>query len=500
MKEQEFIETDESIDLSAYINVLIERKLLILTCLIITVFIVMFRTFLMTPIYSASSVLVIDRENRKSPVTGGELDFGSYQDQVLTFNTHFELIKSKPIIEEVIRELKLDSGAVKIDTNTHSFKGILRKYKENLQLLLKKDSTEKSEEDATGRMVASIQNTIKIKPTKDTRLLTISVENTNPELASNIANVLGSKYIEFDVASRLKATKKNMSFMNQEMYALKKQLEDDEQAFLEFKKNQNVFSLEGKQKIIDQKINEFNNEYLSTRNKRLELDAKLKEVEKQMGSTSDIFHTRSILSNSMIDDLYSKLTNLEMEANKIGKVFKSQHPQVLQINSEIEKAKVKLQTELKKEVDNLKSERSVLFAKEQTMENNIGAFEQDALDAGSKEMRYTILQRNLNTSQALYDTVLARMQESQINTGSPTSNIRIVEPASVPRSPIKPNKTRNLLLSVVLGLFGGVGLAFGMEYLDRSVRSEEDVEMYLELPLLAVIPKADENDRHGNYA
>lgn len=487
----------ETIHLSDYLKVLKKRRSLIIAFLIITVFATMLFSFLMEPVYQASSVMVIDKEESTS-VTGEKIDFGSYQSQLLTFNTHFKLIKSKPVVLEVIRELKLDSGKDKLETNP--FKDLLKRLKENVKLLIKKESPEVSPEDALDELVKTIQEGIEIQTTRETRLLTISAKNTNPELAGNIANALAKKYIEFDIGSRLQASQKNLAWMHEELYGLKKKLEDDEQKFLEYKKMQNVFSIEGKQKVIDQKISEFNNEYLTARNRRLELDAKLQEVEKQMASSPDVTHIRSILGNPSIETIYGNLTTLEMEANKLSKVFKKKHPKIVQITSEIEKVRTKLQMELKKEVENLKSERAVLFAREQTMEKNIGDFEKDALNAGSKELRYTILQRNVTTSQNLYDTLLSKVKESRVNSSGSTSNIRIVEIASVPQDPVKPNKKKNLLLSIILGVFGGIGLAFFMEYLDQTVRTEDDIQMYLGVPVLAVIPIAEENDKHGNYS
>jgi capsular polysaccharide biosynthesis protein len=119
------------------------------------------------------------------------------------------------------------------------------------------------------------------------------------------------------------------------------------------------------------------------------------------------------------------------------------------------------------------------------------------MNTNSMELKYTILQRNMDTSQKLYDTLVSKIKESGVVSGGATSNIRIVENASVPVDPLKPNKKKNLLLSLILGVFGGVGLAFFLEYLDQTVRTEEDVENVLGLPVLAVIPVADKSGNEG---
>jgi uncharacterized protein involved in exopolysaccharide biosynthesis len=148
-------------------------------------------------------------------------------------------------------------------------------------------------------------------------------------------------------------------------------------------------------------------------------------------------------------------------------------------------------------VENLKSERRVLVAREQTLEKNIAEFEAEALDTSAKELQYTILQRNVNTSKNLYDLMVSRIKESNILQTANTSNIRLVETAQVPVGPVSPNKRRNLLLSVVLGLFAGCGLAFFFEYMDRTVRTDEDIQQHFNLPVLSVIPKADKSVSYG---
>ena len=280
---------------------------------------------------------------------------------------------------------------------------------------------------------------------------------------------------------------------------MKKRLEDDEGAFYEYKQLNKVFSLDGKQKVIDQKISELNNQYLATRSRRQELDAKLAEIDKQYSDSKDIAYVRSILNNESIDAIYANLTSLELEQSRLGKVFKRKHPKIQQVSGEIAKVRAKLNAELSKEIENLKVRHTVLVNREQAMEETIAGFEDDAMNISSKEFKYTILQRNMDTSQQLYDTLVAKIKESGVASSGATSNIRIVEKASVPIDPTKPNKKKNLLLSIILGVFGGVGLAFFLEYLDQTVRTEEDVQNLLGLPVLSVIPVADKADREGYY-
>ena len=200
---------------------------------------------------------------------------------------------------------------------------------------------------------------------------------------------------------------------------------------------------------------------------------------------------RSLINNPMIENMYAKIVELEIELTRLSKIYKSKHPKIVQVRVELDKSEKRLALEIRKERENLTSQRKVLYAKEKILEKNINEFEDDALDTTSKELKYTIYQRNVNTSQNLYDLMLARVKESDVLQTADSSNIRLVETAQVPHGPVSPNKKRNLMMGIVLGLFGGCGLAFFLEYLDQTIRTEEDIQEHFNLPVLSVIPKSE---------
>ncbi len=103
-----------------------------------------------------------------------------------------------------------------------------------------------------------------------------------------------------------------------------------------------------------------------------------------------------------------------------------------------------------------------------------------------------MLERNVETNRKMYNNLLSRAKEYNILGNAGVSNVRITEKSTVPQVPVKPKKALNLILSIIFGLMTGVGISFLWEYLDRSLRTEEDVQRYLGLPVLSVIPLADQ--------
>jgi succinoglycan biosynthesis transport protein ExoP len=111
-----------------------------------------------------------------------------------------------------------------------------------------------------------------------------------------------------------------------------------------------------------------------------------------------------------------------------------------------------------------------------------------ANDLAEKLVQYHILQHDAESNKQLYDGLLQKLKEAGITAGLRSSNIRVVDPALAPSYPSRPQKGRNILLGLLVGLVGGVGLALLREYLDNTVKSPDDIEALTGLPSLAVVP------------
>jgi uncharacterized protein involved in exopolysaccharide biosynthesis len=484
-------EPEQSVHLTEYYYILAKHKWVVIASLILLVTLTMLFTFQMKPVYRATATLIIDTEQSASPLTGERIDYEGYASQSLTFNTHFKLITSYPLLQKVIKTLKLDQLDMEEGIEVSPWKELLTQFKKNIRLLLGREKKSLTQQEKLPQLTEKLKAKIDIEEVRNTRLLKVGVEDHDPVMARDIANTLAGSYITFNIDNRLRSSQNTLSWMTDQLYEMKKKLEDAEEEFLAYKQQAKLFSVKGRQKVIAQKIQEFNDAYLQARNKRLELDAKLTELDRLFKSRGNILRVRSLIDNALIDNLYSQLLESEIERSHISNVYKSKHPKIIQVNSRIDKTRKKLNEELKKEVENLKAERSLLLSREKVLQKTIADFENEGLATNRKELKYTILERNVETNQKLYETLLSKIKESNIVGNINVSNIRIAEQAVMPHEPVKPKKKLNLILSIIFGLMTGVGIAFLWEYLERSLRTEEDVRRYLDLPVLSVIPVAD---------
>jgi uncharacterized protein involved in exopolysaccharide biosynthesis/Mrp family chromosome partitioning ATPase len=486
---QNNIQTEQSKHLSEYYFILTKHKWIIIAACIIAVSLAIFHNSGLQPVYKTTATIIIESERRTSPITGQMMNYENFYLGEINFNTHYTLMTSRAVLERVVKNLKLDQIEKPEVSQKKTRQTFLSKFKHNIRILLGSKNKPSVTVDRILQLVARLRGSINIEHVENTRLLKINITDPDPVLAKNIANTLSRTYIDFNIDNRLKSSRNTLSWMTDQLYELKKKLEDSEEEFIAYKQKERLFSFTGRQDLIAKKIADFNTSYLQARNRRLELDSKLKELNPISELDDNILYARSVILNPVIDNLYSQLLDQEMRISQLSKVFKSKHPKLIQAKSKMDKTSIKLHDEVLKEVENLKFERSILFAKEKVLQNTIADFENEALDTNRQELKYMILQRNVETNKKLYDILLSKIKESNIIDNIDVSNIRIVEQALIPKWPVMESKMRNLMLGLIFGLMGGVGLIFFFEYLDRSLRTEEDVQRHLGLPVLSVIPE-----------
>jgi len=497
---------DAGLDVQEYFRVIRKHRNIVLVSLVLCVVLVTAWTYTTTPIYRAKSLIVIDSQSSKSPLTGERMNYESYFTETSRFKTHAKLLTSRAVLEQVAVNLAMNEQKTAPQKNESAVRGFLRevkasiRLKENIDTLSGKDKENTKPGSKLNKVAASLKSKIKVNEVRDTMLYEISVEDPDPVFARDAANTLAQTYIEFDIANRVKYSQNSFQWMSDQFYGVKKKLEDTERDFLKYKEDEKLFSVEGRQDEILYKKREANNSYLEARNKRLEMESKLKELNLlSTENKDDIRPAISLLNSTLVNSLYNQLIEAEMEKTRLSKVFKEKHPKMIQVNSRIDDIKETIGEEINKEKSNLVANLTALKSREKVYQNNAEDYEGEALAINRKQLQYTILERNVETNQRLHDTLLGKLKEADITDTMVVSNIRIVEEATRPRSPFKPNKQRNFLLSVIVGLMIGIGLAFLRENIDRTIRTEEDVQRVLGLTVLSVIPKAEKatGDSYG---
>jgi len=474
------------------------RIWVVLSVLFLTILFTGLYTFSMKPVYRATASLIIDKEASRSPLTGEQLQFEDYISQQLSFRTHFKLVTSRPVLEKVLAELG-PSGAQ--EQPAGFFRTLYSNLRSGIYQVLSGflgRETPQGEDAQLLRKVANLSKKITIEGVRDTRLLLVHVEDNDPQIARNIANAVAEDYILYDSGMRLESSRKILDWLSKQLYEMKKNVEEAEKAFQAFKTKENLISIEGNQTFNVQKIQEMNNDYIKTKSQRMEAEANIQELKKFMSGNTGHGAIPTFLNDGVLTGLNTELLNAEVEYQRLSGVYQRKHPEIIKVNSKIGELRTKIHQQMQKTLANAEASRSVLLARENSLQHAIKDIEKDAIDTNKKEVQYAILERDVGTNKELYNTLLAKIKQANITDEIIKSNLRLAEPAALPLNPVRPKKALYLTLGIMLGLAIGIGLAFFFEYMDQTVYSNKAVTEALGIPVLSEIPLEASNGKAGS--
>src|SRR6266545_1279328 len=230
---------------------------------------------------------------------------------------------------------------------------------------------------------------------------------------------------------------------------------------------------------------------------RYNLDVKLKSTrealawlnEQMTGLRAKVQQSSEALQNYRVK---SGLLGLQEQRSKLLQTYKEKHPEVLKIDAQMQQLSQRLDVELQKTLRTLETEFRVARAREDNLLSAVNQLRREGQDVNEKEIPYLALQRENESNQQLYEAVLKRVKETGVAGGLDANNVRVVEEAKSSAVPIRPRKALNLMVSLLIGVVAGIGSAVAIEYFDTSLKSPDDVQRVLGLPVLGIVPAFEE--------
>jgi uncharacterized protein involved in exopolysaccharide biosynthesis len=316
----------------------------------------------------------------------------------------------------------------------------------------------------------------------------VKFEHRDPAVAAEVANALARQYTKHNLDIKLKGAQDALAWLTEQMSGLKTKVQESSVALQNYRVKSGIMGLQEQRQITAQKIMDFNKAYLEAQAQRLSIEAKMNELTRianDRGGSQTIF---TVADSPLIQKLKAEASDLEVQKSKALKVYKDKHPEVLKLQAQIDQVAQKIDAEIRTMLRAVQTEYRVARAREETLLGNVNQLRKEGQELNEKEIQYLALQREADSNQQLYEAVLKRLKETGVTGGLETNNVSVIEEAPVPRAPIKPRKTINLIVSVLVGLFVGVGVALSIEYFDTTVKTPDDVERYLGLPVIGIVP------------
>ena len=512
-------EIDEEISLQDYIRVLRKRKWTIFTVTIIAIIIVLIANLFMQPVYKATTTILISQSGTQAAIFGGaeaNLIFGR-SDEV---ETQLEILKSYSIAKGAAERLPPDIFEKAREDNFEKKKedfrwlinilGKLRLKNVAASLLGVNDNRNHSNEPELSfkGTIKQIRGSLTVNSVRNTNIIEISSENNNPKLAAEIANTIAGVFVDESLTINRSRASEAKKFIEEQLLEKGKELAQEEEEKLQYKKQENILYLDEETKINIEQLANFQAQEAEVDNLIAENKAKLIEAHKQLERQSETYiSSETITANPIVQQLQNNLASLEIQLPALSEKYGKGSPQVTEVEIKIKETKNKISEKVAEIVGSKVSARNPIYqnllAQIVTLETNtisldtkmeaisktIKEYEKRLEKLPEKELQLARLERAVKVSENIYLLLLEKYQEARINEVMELGNMRIIDNALAPNEPIKPKKILNLTIGGVLGLMLGVMLVFFMEYMDNTIKTTDDIKRYLGLPVLGLIPK-----------
>jgi capsular exopolysaccharide synthesis family protein len=495
---------EREIHLSDYLRVVQKRLWIILLIFVAAVTMTAANVSKLQPYYQAAARIQIERESPniigfQEVVPQGYNFWGEEY-----YETQVKLLKSRSLAQEVVRRLNLrardmvTSGpAPPSPLRTTVVEPVKRLLgiappSPQAQSVAAEVAIESLEER---RLVGMVQGMISISPVKGTQLVDLVGTSGNPRLAAAVVNALAEAFIERNLRLRINTTKDATKWLTTELEEARKKVETSENALQRYKEAKDILVSKDRQDLVAQKLDELNSALIKAKTERITLETRYQQMEKAGGDSKSQV-TPDFLEDSMAQTLRKEYLELKNELETLSKTYTSKHPRIISLKERIKSQEEQIKAEINKVRKSIKNEYEVALAKERSFQEAVDQQKIMVQDLNQRYIQYDVLEREVQNNRRIYDVLLSRAKETGLVEGLQVGNIRIIDPAEVPGSPAGPNKNRSILLAVVLGLVGGLGFAFFLEYMDDSVKDPDDLEHYIQLPFLAPVPLIKPKGNH----
>jgi polysaccharide biosynthesis transport protein len=467
-------------------------------------------------VYYASSQVQVDLEN--NPMYAGKtapMIYSPVNDPAY-FNTQLQILTSPGLLRRVVKTLDLEHNQAFLRPQTSqsrsTWKTIMQMW--GMSSPEKKDPTKQpnalpltatvvpassSDDLAEAKRLAPYVNTLqaglRVEPVrenragfyKETRLIDIGYTHGDPDIAAKITNAVAETFVRSNLEKKNETNTSTSEFLSKRVTELQNQIHLDEEKLLGYAKSNQILSLDASQNTVVERLAGLNKQLLEAEN-----DRKMAEAEYNAAKTPGAATALAEAGDKDVNESEQKLADLKQKRAQLLVDATEEAPEVKEVEQQINEVQKHLNETRARNTStlltNLETKYRQSLSREQSLRTSFNQQKGETLSQNEAAINYRILQQEIETNKGLLDNLLQRSKENDVVLAGRPNNISVVDYAIVPDFPVGPARMRSVMLAFVLALALGVGLALFLEYLDDTIHSTDDVEKFLRMPALAVIP------------
>ena len=448
-----------------------------------------FVAYSLTPIYSATSTLLI--EPIKSKVVSIDEIYGGPSGTREHLQTQVEIMKSRELASKLVKSLKLGSHPAMDPLTAPEALSISIPWKKWLPAALQPEApaTPPSAEALTNIAISKVMSNLSVQPVRNSQLIRVSFESPDRELAAVVANEIARVYIENDLEGRLRMTQNAASWLSERVKGLRQSVEGSERALMEYRDREKIVDAKGIALGASSQLTSMTTNLVTAQQKVAELESSYRQVQAVLkgDSRTALESVPAVARSTNVTSLKNAESEAERKMAEAAKRYGPDHPRLISADADLRAARENTKRAVDSVVATITREYEIAKSTEQTMITSLDKSKTEIRDIGRKEFQLATLERDVQANRQLYDMFVSRSKETNITSDLQSAIARVIDPAIIPGGPVKPQKARIIQIWLGLGLLLGIALALMIERLDNAVRSTEDVAIKLEAPLLGIL-------------
>ena len=477
---------EDDFHLGEYWNTIRPHLWLVLCILIAAELLTALVVFNMTPLYTAESSILIERQapeilEPKNPQTA-DPDVASF------YKTQYEILQSRSLAAAVIRDLALDKDPLFTGAGASpSLTSILLRPVSWLFPSSPPSPHTAGRVELFGispRIISTYMSMLKIRPGYETRLATIAFTSPDAVLSAKVANAHVQAFIRQGYERHAESNQEAQHFLENQLVDLEKRIEKSEAALNDYRRARGIveFSLDDKDTMVSDRINALNKGLVQAEETRIALQA---DVEAIKGNDYDSLP--AVVSNSLIQNLKVQAAQLEGRYANLANEATLNYPPLAQLHAQLRQVQQREKHEVDRVVASIKTKYSSAVERENELKKDLETEKTNVMSLKDASLKDVVLAREVETNRALYQNVLERIKLLGVANEAQVTNVSIVDKAETPLTSSSPKKRLSLLLSGFLALLIGFGAILVMESTDSALKSAEEVYSFLRLPTLATV-------------
>jgi polysaccharide biosynthesis transport protein len=459
----------KSFDIGEYIRTILKWKSFVAAAIILSVLAAMLYSYMQTPLYSATSQMILQDSTQIVPKAGGAQPIVVNNGQFLA--TQLGLIKSDAQAKRVVTRARLAQNPSYANQGSNA-------------------------KDRADQAAGAVRSQLQVENVRDSRLVNITITSPSAVNSANLANIYAEEFIAGNLERTFDSTSYAREFLEKQLETTRQKLEDSERQLVGYASDQKIIELgTDKEGNASRSLDASN---LVRLNDAL-ADARIERISAAQNLRAGNLGIENSSEPASVVALRTQKAQLEAEYQQKSAIFLPDYPEMRALKEQIRSLERAIGGEQRStkssQSDGLRAAYQAAVQKENDLVGKVDGLKSDLLKLRNRSIEYTILQRDVDTNRAVYDGLLQQYKAVGISDGQGKNDVTIVDKAKIPGGPISPNTPLNVLMGLLAGILIGFGGAFLMEFVGDSINLPEEVQQKLNLSLLGVMPSSKSGAR-----